>query len=204
MWMMLMVGLFDLFPDTFYFIILLLMILSWNCQWAKNTLFIGALSTLIQLDSPHVIALFEPRISGEKADRVIRQIGYPNSHRLEAVGFSGGIWLFWDNVWKVKVIDTKHQFMHCRISINRESEIMFTAIYGHPAASHRARLWHQLSDLQNDIVESWLLMGDFNSIISGSKRTGAAVNRVGVCNRFVDWLIDSGIIDLGFLGPRFT
>ncbi|KAG6408923.1 hypothetical protein SASPL_131950 [Salvia splendens] len=40
--------------------------------------------------------LLEPHISGKNADISIRRIGYPNSHGMEANGFSGGIWLLWD------------------------------------------------------------------------------------------------------------
>ncbi|KAG6404011.1 hypothetical protein SASPL_136245 [Salvia splendens] len=48
-----------------------------------------ALKTLIGMYNVHAVALLEPHISGEQADRTIRRIGFPNSHRVEAHGFSG-------------------------------------------------------------------------------------------------------------------
>ncbi|MBA0754494.1 hypothetical protein Gogos_020683, partial [Gossypium gossypioides] len=42
---------------------------------------------------PDVISLFETRVSGRKADSVISRLGFPNSFRVEAVGFAGGIWI---------------------------------------------------------------------------------------------------------------
>lgn len=55
--------------------------------------FYGLLRLLIHLLKPHGIVLLEPRISGVKADRVISKIGFEFSHRIEAEGFSRGIWI---------------------------------------------------------------------------------------------------------------
>ncbi|KAG6420800.1 hypothetical protein SASPL_117339 [Salvia splendens] len=82
---------------------------------AKSALFTGALKTLIRMRNLHVIALFEPRISGIQADRTIRRIGLPNSYREEANGFSGGIWLLWDDHWHIEILETTSQYIHCRI-----------------------------------------------------------------------------------------
>lgn len=47
--------------------------------------------SLISSYKPSVVVLFEPRISGKKADPFIKGSGYDRSHRVEAVGFKGGI-----------------------------------------------------------------------------------------------------------------
>lgn len=137
------------------------MILSWNCQGAKSTLFIGALKTLIRIHNIHVIALLEPHISGDQADRTIRKIGFSNSHRVEATGFSGGIWLLWDDFWKVEVLVTTSQFIHCRIWDDMHMDFLFSAVYGNPAPSRRNTLWPQLKDIQMKCELPWVLLGDF-------------------------------------------
>ncbi|KAK5832587.1 hypothetical protein PVK06_016389 [Gossypium arboreum] len=45
-----------------------------------------------------LISLLETRVSGEKANLVIAKLGINNSHRVEAVGFSGGIWIGWKDL----------------------------------------------------------------------------------------------------------
>lgn len=40
-----------------------------------------------------MIALFEPKIRGKKIDDFIFKSGFDRSYHIEAVGFSGGIWL---------------------------------------------------------------------------------------------------------------
>ncbi|KAA3473188.1 Endonuclease/exonuclease/phosphatase [Gossypium australe] len=46
----------------------------------------------------------ETQISGLKADRVIKIIGLPYWHRVEAVGYSGGIWVLWKDNIRVEVM----------------------------------------------------------------------------------------------------
>ena len=47
---------------------------------------------------PKIIVLLEPRISGIKADRVVKNLGFDRSHRIKAEGFAGGIWVLWREV----------------------------------------------------------------------------------------------------------
>lgn len=43
-----------------------------------------------------VVALLEPCISGDTADGVCKSLKKKNYARVEAMGFSGGIWVLWD------------------------------------------------------------------------------------------------------------
>ena len=54
------------------------------------------------------------------------------------------------------------------------------------------------------MVDLWVLIGDLNVIARANERRGGAANRSGVSRIFVDWLQQSGLLDLGFVGPRFT
>ncbi|KAI9113491.1 hypothetical protein K1719_015418 [Acacia pycnantha] len=46
---------------------------------------------------PDIFVLLEPRIFGGNADKVIKKLGFHHSHRVEAAGFSGGIWILWSS-----------------------------------------------------------------------------------------------------------
>ncbi|MBA0851319.1 hypothetical protein Goshw_017497 [Gossypium schwendimanii] len=43
--------------------------------------------------NPGIISFLEMRVSGFKVDAIISKLGSKRSHQVEAVGFSGGIWL---------------------------------------------------------------------------------------------------------------
>ncbi|KAJ9130670.1 hypothetical protein P3X46_034239, partial [Hevea brasiliensis] len=47
---------------------------------------------------PLILVLVEPKISGNIADDISYDLGFDCWVRMESVGFSGGIWLFWMNL----------------------------------------------------------------------------------------------------------
>ncbi|KAJ4836400.1 hypothetical protein Tsubulata_039886 [Turnera subulata] len=153
---------------------------------------------------PSIMVIVEPRISGERATRVIRRLGFPRSHRVDSRGFSGGIWILWKNdLLSVQVLISHAQFIHMKIS-TEHSSFLFTAVYGSPRATMRKSLWANLEVLATVISVPWLLAGDFNATLntaesSPSRRVPSYSSRA-----FQDCLINSDLMDLGFSGPNFT
>ena len=113
-----------------------------------------------------MVALCEPRISGVKADDFIRHSGYDHSHRVEAVGFSGGIWLLWQAGLEVTILINHRQYIHLQVSDTRGLITWVTAIYASPVPSLRNSLWNDLNYLAANIHDPWVLAGDFNAILS--------------------------------------
>ncbi|KAF7801751.1 hypothetical protein G2W53_040862 [Senna tora] len=90
------------------------------------------------------MAILETRQSGDNASNIIRKMDFDRSDRVDAIGFSGGIWCMW-NFGKlfVEVILKHPQFMHLRIRQNNFSWL-FTVVYGSPNARTRRELWDNL------------------------------------------------------------
>lgn len=180
-------------------------IFVWNCQGAAANRFHCTLKSLLQDYKPSIIALVEPRTSGPSADRIIKKIGYPNSHRVEASGFSGGIWLLWTDHISLRVLANHRQFIHTEISdAQGNNKGLFTAVYGSPNATLREVLWHELSQLYIPAEAAWILAGDFNATIDPSERRGDSPRRTGGCRAFKHFIFQNGLVDLGFAGPQFT
>ncbi|KAA3454599.1 Retrovirus-related Pol polyprotein LINE-1 [Gossypium australe] len=57
--------------------------------------FYSCLSEYNEEHRPDIICLVEPRVSGNKANCIIGKLGFNYSHRVEAVGFSGGLGVQW-------------------------------------------------------------------------------------------------------------
>ena len=68
------------------------------------------LKELIRKYEPKVLALVETKVSGSIADHTCRRIGFRGMHRVEALGFSGGIWV----QWKDDQIALKSSIYHIR------------------------------------------------------------------------------------------
>lgn len=116
-------------------------IMFWNVQGAASTKFRRSFKTIVRNYNPSLVVLLEPRISGAKADDFIRQSGFENSHRVEAVGFAGGIWVLWRNFIEVEVLVNHRQFVHFKISMNHVFVSWVTSVYASPNPMLRRQLW---------------------------------------------------------------
>ncbi|KAK8657943.1 hypothetical protein V6N13_036160 [Hibiscus sabdariffa] len=118
-----------------------LKIFYWNVQGCSHPKFCSTARQYLRDTKPDLVVFVEQRISGIKADRIIASLGFPNSHRVKALGFSGGIWLAWFNSVKIKIELNHFQFIHCRITTVRDgSPTLVMVIYASPNAIKRKAL----------------------------------------------------------------
>ncbi|XP_021757131.1 uncharacterized protein LOC110722174 [Chenopodium quinoa] len=68
--------------------------LVWNVQGAGNRNFLSILKDLIRENKPNVFVLVETHMGGAQAEKIASMVGYSGHSRVDAVGFSGGIWYF--------------------------------------------------------------------------------------------------------------
>ena len=114
-------------------------VITWNVQGAASKGFKSVAKNLMEIHNPSMIVLVEPRISGDKAMRVIKALKFDYSHRIEATGFAGGIWVLWKDNYKVRVLLNHPQYVHMLISKN-STDFYSTAVYGSPKPSTRNEL----------------------------------------------------------------
>ncbi|GMJ02216.1 hypothetical protein HRI_003890800 [Hibiscus trionum] len=178
--------------------------ICWNVQGCVNPKFISAAKEYLRDVRPDIVILMEPKISGSKADTVILKLGLPNSHRVEAKGFAGGIWVCWFDSIHIEVLSNHFQFIHCRIlHRNSGSSFLLSAVYGSPNPTKRRALWHYLHGLAATIRSPWVICGDFNATLFDSDRRGCASSSIP-CKEFQSFVFSNGLRDMGFSGPEFT
>ncbi|KAI9124767.1 hypothetical protein K1719_004094 [Acacia pycnantha] len=136
------------------------------------------------------------------------EIGYATlvlgAKRVEAEGFSGGIWILWElEGLVVDVLVKDKQFLHCKLRLGGE-EMVFTAVYASPNEHRRSRVWNLLHRIASETEEPWLLAGDFNDIKTPLEQRGGGRIRESRCNRFSSWIQDCSLIDMEANGPFFT
>lgn len=180
-------------------------IITWNCQGASNKKFPSIFKSFAINYKAVIFVLVEPRISGSQADKVIKKLGFQHSHRVEASGFSGGIWILWSAKVSIKILVNQVQFIHMEVTwLDNNSNFLFTAIYGSPQKQYRQFLWHDLDQIASSLSGPWLLVGDFNAILNQEERQGGSLRRNHGCGLFNNFLHSNGLLDLGSHGPKFT
>lgn len=70
--------------------------IAWNCQGAGSVAFRNHAYELHRRHCPEILIILEPRIIGERAQAVINTLPYNHSRQVDPTGFSGGIWLLWN------------------------------------------------------------------------------------------------------------
>ena len=163
--------------------------------------------------SPQMMFLMETR-SKEKAAAKFAQSMLPHFSRNKLIlgdGFSGGIWSFWSpGVVSLVQIEESSQHVTFRASLlNRERPDFFiTAIYASSNWRKRRQLWSQLTEFHQIHVSDtvpWLLLGDFNSILDSSEKLGGRLDPfVANSKEFKDFVSNTQLLDLGFVGTKFT
>lgn len=181
-----------------------LSILFWNYQGVSSPSFRRAFKSLISTYKVDMVAVLEPKVSGLQADKFIKLSGFDRSQRVEAVGFSGGIWLLWNERITVDIVENHKQFILFKVINMNGGWSWITAVYASPVNALRSQLWIELGRLSKYIQGPWILRGDFNNILHVEEKQWGSSRRTGVSNRFSNWFHAARMIDLGFKGPRFT
>ena len=92
---------------------------------------------------------------------------------VEAIGFSAGIWLYWkSHDVSISILANTSQHLTVQISKCKEDLWVFSAVYGSSNPMLRASLHEDVSNLAPTIGQPWLLVGDFNDMVSLEERHG--------------------------------
>lgn len=146
-----------------------------------------------------LIILTETRLSGGQETAIISTLGFERYIKVEAMGFSGGIWVLWNplNIL-VEPLATYFHEVYFKVQVS-SSIFLLTALYASPDFYIRKTIW-ELSYLSNFITTPWLVMGDFNDISHPNEKFGGNPLTERKMKIFNDFLNKIGLIDLGFIG----
>lgn len=151
------------------------------------------------------IAILEPRISGIGADKVADRLGFDGPVRVDAVGFSRGIWCFWKRRQiSIDVVSTSKYCVLLKVNPRSPNPWLLAVLYGSPQERLRDELWTELRAIHaaNDLP--WCVIGNFNSVLHAYEKSGGAEFNRRVGQKFGDCIFDCGLADLGYHGPIFT
>lgn len=179
-------------------------ILVWNVQGVVNK--IPMVKEVIRVNTPTMLVLIETHLSGEQAERVCNKIGFTGRLRVEAQGFSGGIWMFW-KAEEISVTSFGSHTQHLTVEIKKvgEDPWLFSAVYASPDSNLRRELWRELESVKQRYDGPWLAAGDFNDTICMNERNGVGGSEMQRrCREFANWVENNELIDLGCSGPAHT
>jgi ribonuclease HI len=185
---------------------LIMNIIMWNCRGALNPNFRRSISELINCHSPSMLIVTETRVGGARAKEITDTLPFYGAIHADTIGYAGGIWLLWNSeLVDVSVLAATEQEIHAVVKVlSSNFSWLLSSIYASPRFLERKLLWNNLSQVATLHNLPWLLVGDFNEVLSSDDKFGGLPVRLGRSQLFNNCLNDCGMIDLGFHGPRFT
>ncbi|XP_074300458.1 uncharacterized protein LOC141631726 [Silene latifolia] len=144
-------------------------------------------------------------MNNEHAVKLGNIIGYSGQSRVNAQGFSGGIWLYWKpEIVSVSTVTEHQQYITIEIARTGEVPWFFSAVYASPDPTNRKELWSELENFAKSNNRPWLLAGDFNETRYLSERHGEDANMARRCENFNNWIDNCDLIELAFSGASHT
>ncbi|GLT34631.1 hypothetical protein SLA2020_091370 [Shorea laevis] len=142
-------------------------IVTWNSRGIQHGPFRRECQELIKMNRPDVICFLETKTdSAIAAPKFLRRLGFDKDYQIPSQGRAGGLWLFWCSmVLKLEILCSSSQFIHCSLH-QKEVSCSITFAYVQPDAAMKDLFWDEVSGIAQDIQSSWIVMGDFNDILS--------------------------------------
>lgn len=117
---------------------------------------------------------------------------------------NGRVWVGWDNnVWDLNMVDASEQHISC-VALFREKQLSFliTFVYAQNRGYERSPLWNYISNVTATLP--WVLMGDFNCVVSLHEINGGREHWNSEMQDFKDCLISANLSQVRTSGSCFT
>ncbi|PNX83937.1 hypothetical protein L195_g039987 [Trifolium pratense] len=121
------------------------------------------------------IRVAETRVKANNADRIRNSFGndwcYLDNYNHHP---NGRIWLMWKTCkWNVKLLTCSDQFIHCEVyDVSGKLSHWMSVIYAQNQLANRKKLWLDIKNCANSIQGPWMVIGDFNNVLTVADRAG--------------------------------
>lgn len=91
---------------------------------------------------------------------------------MDSIGRSGGLALLWDRSVQCSVFDFDQNHIDVHMLQNNIPKWRLTGFYGYPERSQRRESWKFPKTLWNISHFPWVLLGDYNDMLSEGGKSG--------------------------------
>lgn len=174
--------------------------LVWNIRGIGNEASNRRVHFLRKFHHLNFVGILEPFIALDDV-YMTRRLGFESA----IANCSGKIWFLHDNKIDCNVLMDRDQFLHLKLSLHIfPSDLFVTVVYAKCNSGERRILWESLLNVKPVDEVFWLVGGDFNAISGPSKQSDGVLSWPGAVREFNNFLMVSGLLDVGFVGDRFT
>ncbi|KAL0434725.1 UNVERIFIED_CONTAM: hypothetical protein Sradi_0180400 [Sesamum radiatum] len=180
-------------------------IIAWNCRGLARPAARRMLRDL-HTHKPDIIFLCEIKTAHtDKISSILLNANLSCSDFVSAFNKAGGLCLAWNPSITVNVVLKSPWLINALIFLNADPwPWQFTGVHCPAVTSLKPLFWQSISDICSSFDEPWLIMGDFNAVLSQDEKRGGKPFASASRNALGNELDVCHLIDLGFSGYRFT
>uniref|UniRef100_A0A7N0UJE1 Endonuclease/exonuclease/phosphatase domain-containing protein n=1 Tax=Kalanchoe fedtschenkoi TaxID=63787 RepID=A0A7N0UJE1_KALFE len=182
-------------------------IAAWNIRGLNSPLKLKEVFHFIQSNSIQFFGILETKLSASSLDILKTKFDSKGSWSIQSNILSTSrarIIIGWSSatIQACQIISSSPQFMHCLL-IAGGQRFYVTMIYAFNQIQYRAPLWSELTSISQSMFDPWVLLGDFNCLLSTQDRIGSPV-AMRETTELNDFFSNCGISDIPHTGFKFT
>ncbi|XP_074360471.1 uncharacterized protein LOC141700659 [Apium graveolens] len=178
--------------------------ISWNCRGLGNSRAVRALRDVIKSLRPNIVFLMETLSKTERIKHLCSKLGFDNYWAVDCVGRSGGVAMLWKNNVKCNVVGFGSNYIDAQVMNANDVLWRLTGFYGFPERTRRRESWELLKSIANRSVLPWVVVGDFNDMISMNDKKGTHAHPPALLDGFKQTIEDYRLIELDLMGGKYT
>ncbi|CAA7014751.1 unnamed protein product [Microthlaspi erraticum] len=122
---------------------------------------------------------------------------------VEPIGASGGLALFYNNEYDVKIEFSNKRIIDVKASY--EGKVVFMSfVYGDPVVKLRDLVWERITRIGTTRTDPWFLIGDFNEITRNHEKQGGPLRQASTFIPFNLMISDCGFVDFPSRGNTLS
>lgn len=179
-------------------------LLAWNCRGLGKTRTVQFLKEIVHQIKPCFIFLSETLTNKNKVVEVCRSLNFAGCWVVDCQGRSGGLALLWKNEGGCTIREASQNFIDFEVENVQVGRWRYTGFYGCPETGRRRESWGLIRYLASKSELPWCIIGDFNDLMFDDEKRGRRDHPRSNLIGFSETVYDCGLIDLGFVGSKYT
>ena len=143
---------------------------------------------------PDFLFLSETKQALEFVQNFQAHIGFDNLVTVDPVGRSGGLALFYNNEYQVKILYSSNRMIDVE-AVALGKVVYLTFVYGDPVQKLREQVWERLTRYGLSRSEPWFIVGDLNEITGNHEKEGGFLRSPESFIPFNNMIRNSGLLE---------
>uniref|UniRef100_A0A0D3D5D4 Endonuclease/exonuclease/phosphatase domain-containing protein n=1 Tax=Brassica oleracea var. oleracea TaxID=109376 RepID=A0A0D3D5D4_BRAOL len=129
--------------------------------------------------------------------------GFDNLVTVDPVGRSGGLALYYNNDYQVKVLFSSNRMIDVE-AVALGKTIFLTFVYGDPVPDLREQVWERLTRYGLSRSEPWFIIGDLNEITVNHEKEGGSLRSAASFVPFNNMIRNTGLLEFPTKGNKLS